>query len=379
MAEINNNDGKIKVIAFYLPQYHTIIENDAAWGKGFTEWVNVKKAYPYFKNHYQPRIPLNNNYYSLLDSTAQAWQANLAQKYSVFGFCYYHYWFKDGKKLLEKPAENMLNNKNINQPFCFCWANENWTKTWTGGDDEIIALQDYGDENEWKKHFEYFLMFFKDKRYITFNGKPILIIYKPELIPHFKEMIEFFRREIVQEGFPGIEIMVQFPNYLSSKEYNEEIYDHYIDFEPVFSTYEMEKEKKSYDLKKILIRFFGKKIIGEIKKVYSKPTIYSYDDIWNRILRRKLNEKFILGAFTDWDNSPRKKRSVLFEGSTPQKFEYYLEQLFQKIVSEKRERIVFINAWNEWGEGAYLEPDEKYQYGYLEAVRNVVEKSKYDK
>lgn len=144
MAEINDGTKKIKVIAFYLPQYHTIPENDKAWGKGFTEWVNVKKAKPYFKGHYQPRIPLNNNYYNLLNPDAQIWQSNLAAKYNVFGFCYYHYWFKNGKMLLEQPAENMLKNEEIKQPFCFCWANENWTKAWTGGEDDVIVEQDYG-------------------------------------------------------------------------------------------------------------------------------------------------------------------------------------------------------------------------------------------
>ena len=176
MAEILS-DNKIKTIAFYLPQYHAIPENDKFWGKGFTEWINTKKATPLFEGHYQPKVPLNENYYNLLDDNVKIWQADLAKKYGVFGFCYYHYWFKDGKKLLEKPLEQMLKNKDVNIPFCMSWANENWSKRWDGGNQEIIAEQDYGTEDDWKKHLLYMVQFFKDERYITLNGDPVFLIY----------------------------------------------------------------------------------------------------------------------------------------------------------------------------------------------------------
>ena len=198
MAEINSNDDT-KIIAFYLPQYHAIPENDQWWGKGFTEWTNVKKAKPLFEGHDQPRIPLNHNYYNLLDDNTKIWQANLAKKYGVYGFCYYHYWFKGGKKLLEKPAEQMLSNKSIDLPFCFCWANENWTRNWDGGNREIMVEQDYGNKDDWECHFQYLLQFFKDKRYITVDGKPLFIIYKPDLIIDIYEMVKYFRQSIVEE------------------------------------------------------------------------------------------------------------------------------------------------------------------------------------
>ena len=151
MAELKA-DNKIKVIAYYLPQYHSIPENDAAWGKGFTEWVNTKKAKPQFEGHYQPKTPLNDNYYDLSDVNVMVKQAAMAKKYGIYGFCYYHYWFKNGKKLLEKPVEQMLKTSKVDIPFCMSWANENWSKRWDGGKEELIVEQDYGEEEDWRKH-----------------------------------------------------------------------------------------------------------------------------------------------------------------------------------------------------------------------------------
>lgn len=150
-----------KIIALYLPQFHTIPENDKWWGNGFTEWTNTRKAKPLFKGHYQPKTPLNENYYDLSDVTVMEKQAELAKKYGVYGFCYYHYWFKNGKKLLEKPIENMLSDKKVKIPFCLCWANENWSRNWNGGNREILMEQDYGNKKDWDKHFEYLLNFLK--------------------------------------------------------------------------------------------------------------------------------------------------------------------------------------------------------------------------
>ena len=165
----------MKIIAFYLPQFHSFPENDEWWGKGFTEWTNVKRAKPSFKGHYQPRIPLNKNYYNLTDVNALKWQADIAKKYGVYGFCYYHYWF-DGHMLMEKPMEIMLQNKEVDLPFCICWANENWTKAWAQHSRKVLIAQTYGDKKDWEKHFYYLLPFFKDKRYIYKDGMPIFVI-----------------------------------------------------------------------------------------------------------------------------------------------------------------------------------------------------------
>ena len=186
----------IKVIAFYLPQFHAIPENDKSYGKGFTEWTNVKKAKPLFADHNQPRVPLNQNYYDLLEQGVMKNQADLAKKYGVYGFCYYHYWFADGKKLLEKPLETMLTDKSVDIPYCICWANENWTRRWDGGNNEVIVEQNYGDRANITRHAQYLTQFFKDERYIKEDGRPLLLIYKPELIIRCRKYIDELTADI---------------------------------------------------------------------------------------------------------------------------------------------------------------------------------------
>ena len=178
-----------KIMAFYLPQYHEIPENNQWWGEGFTEWTNTKKAEPIFKGHYQPRIPYNDYYYNLLDKKSLQWQADLMKKYNVYGLCMYHYWF-NGKKLLEKPMEILLDNKDIDLNYCMCWANETWARTWDGKEKDILIKQEYGDKEDWINHLEYMMKFFNDKRYIKDNGRPVLVIYKTQLIPQINEMVK---------------------------------------------------------------------------------------------------------------------------------------------------------------------------------------------
>ena len=377
MAEIYKDD-KLKIIAFYLPQFHSIKENDKWWGKGFTEWTNVKKAVPLYPGHDQPRIPLNDNYYNLLNDDTKIWQANLAKKYGVYGFCYYHYWFK-GKKLLEKPAEQMLKNKNIDLPFCFCWANENWSRNWDGGNREIIVEQDYGEKKDWEEHFQYLLTFFKDSRYITVNGKPLLVIYKPDLINSIYEMVSYFKKRIVEEGFPGICLAFQFPTYYMDVFYRDDIFDYMIEFEPVFSRNNIVRHSS----KKIEIvrKFFGEKMItkyrnskNQLKHTFAKPhhlSMFFYDEAWEKILNQKWNNKLLPGTFVDWDNTPRNKHGVVYSGFTIEKFEDNIKKLVKRAYQENKQ-MLFINAWNEWGEGAYLEPDERYGYRKLEAIRSAL-------
>ena len=378
MAEIYKDD-KLKIIAFYLPQFHSIEENDKWWGKGFTEWTNVKKAVPLYPGHDQPRIPLNDNYYNLLDDDTKIWQANLAKKYGVYGFCYYHYWFK-GKKLLEKPAEQMLKNKSIDLPFCFCWANENWSRNWDGGNREIIVKQDYGEKKDWEEHFQYLLTFFKDSRYITVNGKPLLVIYKPDLINSIYEMVSYFKKRIVEEGFPGICLAFQFPTYYMDVFYRDDIFDYMIEFEPVFSRNNIVRHSS----KKIEIvrKFFGEKMItkyrnskNQLKHIFAKPhhlSMFFYDEAWEKILNQKWNNKLLPGTFVDWDNTPRNKHGVVYSGFTIEKFEDNIKKLVKRAYQENKQ-MLFINAWNEWGEGAYLEPDERYGYRKLEAIRSALD------
>lgn len=381
MAEINQND-KTKIIALYLPQYHRIPENDKWWGKGFTEWTNVKKAKPLFTGHDQPRVPLNNNYYNLLDDEVKIWQSNLAKKYGVFGFCYYHYWFKDGKQLLEKPAEQMLDNQNVDLPFCFCWANENWSRNWDGGNQEIIMEQNYGNKKDWELHFQYLLKFFKDDRYITVDGKPLFVIYKPDLIADLYQMVNYFKTRAKQEGFPGVCFAFQFPTYFSDIFYRDDIFDYMIEFEPVFSRSSVQRSQSKKV--EVMRKIFGENFISQYRKRkgikgynYTKPrylSMFFYDEAWSNILNQQWDKKIIPGTFVDWDNTPRNKHGAMYTGFTIEKFEKNMSLLIKK-VRENNKNMIFINAWNEWGEGAYLEPDEKYGYKKLEAIKKALEEN----
>lgn len=225
----------IKTIAFYLPQFYTFPENDEWWGKGFTEWTNVKKAKPLFWGHQMPEVPYNNNYYDLSNVDNMIWQSKLAMKYGVDGFCYYHYWFKNGKKLLEIPVENMLNNEEVEIPFCLCWANEAWARTWDGNEADVLMPQEYDEDiDSLKKHFYYLLPFFKDKRYIKEHNKPLFIIYKPYLIQDINKLMECWNELAIQEGFNGIFWGVQHTDNFKYTKLMDK-FDLPIEFEPSYT------------------------------------------------------------------------------------------------------------------------------------------------
>lgn len=342
----------------------------------------MRKAKLLFPGHKQPKVPLNNNYYNLLDDNQHTaeWQSRIALENGVYGFCYYHYWFKDGKKLLEKPAERMLENKNIKIPFCFCWANENWTRRWDGGNNEIIAEQDYGNEIDWERHFQYLLPFFKDDRYILMNNEPVLLIYKANEIPCVNDMVRYFKKRCRDEGFSGCSIIYQFPWFLGEKKFYKKqhdlskyVYDYLIAFEPQYSILSRTPDMRTLSGTLCRIANKAKSVYREIRH---KAEVVDYDMEWEQILNRPLTDKHMFaGAFTDWDNTPRRTCGLAYKGASPEKFERYLGQLAEKVQESELHNVIFLTAWNEWGEGSYLEPDEDNGYGYLEAVRRVVERS----
>jgi lipopolysaccharide biosynthesis protein len=379
----------IKTIAFYLPQYHTIPENDEAYGIGFTEWTNTKKATPLYDGHHQPRTPKDKNYYCLLDDGVMESQAVMAKKYGVYGFCYYHYYFKDGKKLLEKPLEMMLNNPSIDIPFCLCWANENWSKRWDGGNNEVIAVQNYDDLNGLKEHLDYLCNFFRDKRYIYLDDMPVLVIYRPEIIPNLRKYMSIIREQINKNGFKGVKLICQYPVFYFEKA-NLDLFDYYIQFQPAFvqqsmaaNTYSNSKKIGKFiktEITKLGFRDCARYFYHLLKKSNSnipneKLVLRNYEQEMNEILNfNVLDKKLVAGIFTDWDNTPRRKSGTSYIGSTPEKFEKYMKLLINKVNKEYSTDFIFVNAWNEWGEGAYLEPDEKFGYAYLEALRNALYK-----
>jgi hypothetical protein len=361
----------MKLIAFYLPQFHSIPENDEWWGKGFTEWSNTRKAKRLFPLHYQPKEPLYDNYYDLSDKSVMRRQMKMAKAFGIGGFCFYHYWFS-GKRLLEKPIENLLIDKKADLPFCLSWANEPWTRTWDGELASKVVLQEqkYGDEKDWEQHFNYLLPFFKDTRYICCEGKPIFLIYRAESIPRCKEMLAHWNELANKSGLKGIyfiKTLTGFPERKVDMGFEAEV-----EFEPsrTMSQYKAEYLHRS--------KFF----IDKVKKLpllwrLALP-IADYDKFYNMLTNRKIktNKKRFLGAFTDWDNTARKGRNplLLFKNVSSIKFEKYLEIQFKRSMKLDND-FLFINAWNEWAEGAYLEPDKKNGYSYLKAVRRVVSRT----
>lgn len=345
-----------KLIAFYLPQFHRIKENDEWWGEGFTEWTNVKKSQPLYERHNQPRVPLDNNYYDLSKKETLEKQIELAKKYGIYGFCFYHYYF-NGKKLLEKPAELLLENKNINFNYCFSWANEPWTRSWDGKTKDILMPQNYGKEKEWEEHFEYLLPFFKDKRYLKKENRPIFLIYRTNSIPNCEEMINYWNQLAIKNGFNGIcliETLNSFqkkPSLISS--------DGVVEFEPMLTM--RHYLKPATQLKRLL------------RKKLNLLDIVDYGEVWKQIIKRNndYNKECYLGAFVGWDNTPRRvKKGLVIENSTPEKFGKYLKNQLDKSTTE----FIFINAWNEWAEGAYLEADTLNNDKYLNEVRKCIKK-----
>jgi hypothetical protein len=357
----------MKIIAWYLPQFHEIEENDKWWGKGFTEWNNVKTAVPQFKGHEQPRVPLNNNYYNLLDAQTQVWQSDLAQKYGIYGFCYYHYWSK-GKMLLEKPAENMLLNKDITIPFCFSWGNHTWRRTWGTYSKEVLWEQEYGDKEDWDAHFKYLLPFFSDERYIKEDNRPLFVIFQPENVHKLKKFTEYWNQLAIRHGWNGICFISQDTKCDVTKYKALENFTYNIEYQPNRAKFEL-LNKPSNLFKRLVYKL-------NLPFAFLKIT-FDYDRLWNIILKQKpISEHAIPGAFVDWDNTPRYgKYGTVCLKMTPEKFEKYLSKQIWRAENVYKSQYIFLFAWNEWGECGYLEPDERNKYKYLEAVKNAVNRS----
>lgn len=380
----------MKIIAFYLPQFHDIPENDEWWGKGFTEWVNVKKAKPLFEGHDQPRVPLNENYYNLLDDDVKIWQAKIAKEYGVYGFCYYHYWF-NGKLLLEKPMEQMLKNPAVDIPFCISWANEPWTKAWVN-QKEVLIQQFYGGEKEWLEHFNYLLPFFKDDRYIKENGKPLFVIYRAEVVTNLNEMLDYWNELAISNGFKGIKFAYQQVDFDLMENKDDSHFDYDIEFQPSYASTDLRstsKIKKSMFWRKLrsskinLLNFIEKKTGVDIVRYMQHSNnskdvkIIDYDKVWKMILTRTPeSKKNIPGAFVGWDNTPRKgTRGVVYTGDSPEKFEKYMTEQIRRARDVYKKEYIFMYAWNEWAEGGYLEPDTRNGYKNLEAIRNALKET----
>lgn len=358
---------KPKVLAFHLPQFHTIPENDRWWGEGFTEWTNVRKARPLFKGHYQPRIPFEEKYYNLVDPDVQDWQASLAAKYDISGFCYYHYYFS-GKLLLEKPVQMILERGKPDFPFCLAWANEPWTRIWDGGDKNVLMAQTYGNETEWENHFQYLLPAFLDPRYIRVDGKPLFLIYRTKSIELFAEMIDYWRRRARDYALPGLHIVSMLTMFEPDKRPN--VCDAFCDFEPMCTINRMRPVPA---LREKAVNYVTRRLWKTFGTAARAPRSLDYRALWREIVDRPLPAKHYPGAFVDWDNSPRKglNGSLVLRNFDQQAFESGFEKVYSKAHAANAE-FVFINAWNEWAEGTYLEPDTVRGVACLESISRVV-------
>ena len=358
----------MRFIAFYLPQFHEIEENNEWWGKGFTDWVNVKKAKPLYSGHRQPRIPLNSEYYDLSNIDDIRKQAKLAKEYGIYGFCFYHYWF-GGKMLLEKPIELLHKNNDIDLNFCFSWANEPWARTWDGKNNDILITQNYGNESDWERHFMYFLEYFKDDRYIKINNMPMLVIYKSSSIPRFSDMVECWEKLARKNGFDGIYLVDTLRDKKPTKD--AQLFNASVEFEPARSLNTI----SSFELwsARIHREFLG--LINKItKKDYLENKVKSFDSVAKKSLKLSENNpsNTFGGLFCGWDNSPRKKtRSTIITEPSDEEFENLVKEKINSVEANNNEdgQYVFINAWNEWAEGTYLEPDTVNGFKYLEILK----------
>lgn len=359
----NVTSRQTKILALYLPQYHTFPENDAWWGKGFTEWTNVRKAKPLYKGHYQPEIPLNNDYYDLADYSVMKRQMENAKKYGIDGFCYYHYWF-GGHLLMEKPLETMRDASGEKLPYCLCWANEPWTRAWDGKSGIVLMPQNYGGEKEWEKHFQYLLSFFRDRFYLKEDNAPVLVVYRCNNIPDCDAMAAYWNRRAREEGFSGIYLIEEVNTFQKEPVLSES--KAYLEFEPVFTT----NHRRSF-VEKALDK--TRTVLFNLVTRNHCIHVYKYDMVWRNIVRRKEvpmdGKQRCPGAFVRWDNTPRKgSNAIFYAGASPKAFEKFMRKQLEQ--SEKNGcRYIFLNAWNEWGEGAYMEPDSRYGWAFLNALK----------
>lgn len=369
----------IKFLAYYLPQYHPIPENDQWWGKGFTEWTNVAKAKPLFEGHFQPRLPADLGFYDLRVPEVREHQAQLAKEYGVDGFCYYHYWFGNGKKVLERPLEEVIKFKTPDFPFCVCWANESWKGIWFGGNSkETLLEQLYPGKHDYINHFNYLLEAFKDDRYIKIDGKCLFCVYAPYLIDDIELFVTTFRTcakeaglgdlyllaticpqnwDPIANGFDGVSGASEFTSlrYITAPLY------------------------QKFTRMELLINQFKKIFINEEKlnlnfEERTKPLIVEYKEAIKHLLpKEKKPYDYFPCVVNDWDNTPRSaNKGLVLNNSTPELWSEHLTEACNYVADNKSERqIVFIKSWNEWAEGNYLEPDARWGHRYLEVIRCV--------
>ncbi len=352
-----------RLIAFYLPQFHPIPENDEWWGRGFTEWTNVAKAKPLFRGHYQPHVPADLGFYDLRVAETRAAQAEMARAHGIEAFCYYHYWF-GGKRILERPFNEVLRSGQPDFPFCFCWANQTWTGIWHGSPERILIEQTYPGYGDHKLHFDVLLEAFTDERYLKIDGKPIFLIYRPKELPESKNVIAFWKEMALKAGLKGLYVI----GVSEQPEWNPNEYG----FDA--SMVQRLPSRKKWVSKRHPIKWF----MNKYHQITHKPAIYSYkDELPETITPSDSGIIKYPCIIPNWDNTPRcGEEGLVLHESTPEFFRTKLRELLRetkKIPCEHN--LIFIKAWNEWAEGNHLEPDHRFGMQYLRVVREEVSRN----
>lgn len=356
-------DSAARLIAFYLPQFHPISENDRWWGKGFTEWTNTAKARPMFRGHYQPRVPADLGFYDLRLPEARLAQAELAQEYGVEAFCYYHYWFA-GKRVLERPFNEVLRSGEPDFPFCLCWANMTWTGIWHGCPGRVLIEQTYPGVEDHRAHFRELLPAFSDRRYLTVEGKPLFLIYQPTQIPDVGEFLELWRSMAVAAGLPGLHVVAILHNGNLAWDARQHGFDASI--------------KQNLPLvrsKRVSWRQPLRKLLHYYQIKRGLPTVYRHQDVLLEMLPDERSHAHTYPCLLpNWDNTPRSgPNGLVLHESSPELFRVQVRKSLGIVASLPPERkLVFVKSWNEWAEGNYLEPDIKFGRGYLEVLRDEV-------
>ncbi|MEY4538528.1 MAG: hypothetical protein RLZZ306_285 [Bacteroidota bacterium] len=354
----------VKIIAFYLPQFHPIPENNEWWGEGFTEWINVGKAKPLFKGHYQPRVPADLGYYDLRLPQSRIAQAELAKEYGIHGFCYWHYWFGNGKRLLETPFNEVVSSGKPDFPFCLGWANHSWEDKQFNleGTSKLLIEQKYLGEEDYILHFNSLLTSFKDKRYIKINNKPLFYIYAPYKIPDLKLFMETWRRLAKENGLEGFHFVAN-TNETSDIEKFRNLGFDAITVVRLFYAFRKENQFLFSAFSKMIKILFrkGQVIDYGIASKYFSGIEDTYEDVYPNI-------------FPNWDHSPRSGREGhILHKSTPEKFRNHVLKVLDSVKHKKEEnQIIFLKSWNEWAEGNYIEPDLKFGKGYLQMLKSAL-------
>jgi Glycosyltransferase WbsX len=366
-----------RLVAFYLPQFYPTPYNDEWWGRGFTEWTNVVQGRPHFKGHYQPHLPADLGFYDLRLPEAREAQAELAREYGIHGFCYYHYWF-NGKRILERPLDEVLASGKPTLPFCLSWANESWTRTWKGHGDKVLMQQAYSPEDD-LRHIQHLLPILSDNRYIQVEGKPMLLVYRIELLPDPVATAEIWRREAESYGLKGLFLISLESNYVAGITNPHRVgFDATVRFQPDYTVPALHAARSSFrgDAVKAIKSHVPwlYKGMKRLKPQSVPDTIVEYAALYhnwqNRLPRAERHFECVTPM---WDNSARRYRgATIVNGSTPEHYEQWLREAVDGTVPDSdRHKTVFINAWNEWAEGCHLEPCSKWGRQYLEATRRV--------